>query len=274
MLEGANVKISLNGTFVEQPKNITLFEVKKTLNFQADVVILNGFQTDEDFILQEDDIVTILKKGVMPKIEELESMMLARHTPFVHNAVKKATVGIAGLGGLGSNIAIMLARTGVGHIILVDFDVVEPSNLNRQNYYCRHIGMLKTKAMEEQLKEINPFVHIEVINKKVEETNVAEIFQNCAFVCEAFDHPHAKAVLVNGLLEQVPNIKIVASSGMAGYASSNEIVTSKKFKNLYVCGDMKREAEVGNGLMAPRVSICAGHQANMILRLILGMETV
>ncbi len=238
------------------------------------ITIYNGFQTDEDLAIYEGDEIAFIVKGEMPSKEELEALMCARHTPSVHEKVKAAKVAIAGLGGLGSHIAIELARTGVGHLHLIDFDIVEPSNLNRQMYKIKHLGMYKTEALKQEIAEINPYINVEIDTVKVTQENVLELFKTDEIVCEAFDKPEVKAMLVNSLLEEKGAIKIVAASGMAGYASSNEIQTKKINKRLYICGDFYNEAKPGMGLMAPRVSICAGHQANMILRLILNIEEV
>ncbi|MBC3804888.1 sulfur carrier protein ThiS adenylyltransferase ThiF [Acetobacterium fimetarium] len=252
----------------------TAFEVRDCIGKPQDIVILNGFQIEENCRLKENDSIAVIGKGRLPKREELESMMVARHTPRVHEQLKKGKVAIAGLGGLGSNIAVMLARIGVGQLLLVDFDVVEPSNLNRQNYYVSHLGMPKTEALKIQIAEINPFIKIDVRKKKVSEANVKEIFSGYDIVCEAFDKAEMKSMLVNTALAELKGIKIVSASGMAGYDSGNRIKTTRVMKNLYLCGDLENSAEVGRGLMAPRVQICAGHQANMILRLLLGIEEV
>jgi len=236
------------------------------------ITILNGFQTSENVALNENDEIYIIEKGVLPPKDELEAIMSARHTPKIHNTLKKSKVAIAGLGGLGSNIAISLARIGVGKLLLVDFDIVEPSNLNRQSYYISHLGMYKTEALAKQLNDINPFIEIEFKTVKITEENAVNIFKGYEIVCEAFDNPTAKAMLVNTLLINLPETKIVAASGMAGFESSNEIRTERKMKNLYLCGDYSTAADFNVGLMAPRVLICAGHQANMTLRLLLGIE--
>lgn len=239
----------------------------------ASVIILNGFQTNDELELHDGDSITAIEKGVMPPEDVLEHMMAARHSPHVHERMKHACVGIAGLGGLGSNIAAMLARTGVGHLILVDFDTVEPSNLNRQNYFISHLGMSKATATAELLHKINPFIKIEHHNVRIDESNAVQLFSSCDIVCEAFDNPNCKAELVSTLLSETKHIRIVSGSGMAGYGSCNEIVTKKRMSRLYVCGDEKTSAANGVGLMAPRVSVCAGHQANMVLRLLLDIET-
>ncbi len=252
----------------------TAWEVRDAVGRPDDIVIVNGFQIDEDCELKNGDAVTLIQKGVMPDKDELESMMMARHSPNVHNRLKKGKVAIAGLGGLGSNIAVMLARIGVGELLLVDFDIVEPSNLNRQCYYVRHLGMYKTDALKEQIEEINPFITVKTKTVKITAGNVKELFSGYDIICEAFDKADQKAMLVNTALKELPDCKIVAASGLAGYESSNLIQTRKAMNRLYVCGDLEHGAQIGRGLMAPRVQICAGHQANMVLRLLIGLEDV
>lgn len=265
--------ITCNGKPLEVPNGATLQKTARNQLSNASVVILNGFQTAEELQLHDGDSITVIEKGVMPPQDVLEHMMAARHTPHVYERMKQACVGIAGLGGLGSNIAAMLARTGVGHLILADFDTVEPSNLNRQNYFVSHLGMSKTDATAKLLHEINPFITIETHTVRIDASNAVELFGCCDIVCEAFDNPDCKAELVSTLLSETEHIRIVAGSGMAGYGSCNEIVTKKRMTRLYVCGDEKTAAANGIGLMAPRVSVCAGHQANMVLRLLLDIET-
>ena len=265
------MKIILNGKSVDT-QCTKLSEIRDNYFDSECITILNGFQTSENIHLSEGDNVSIIKKGVMPSEEELESLMAARHTPEVHSKVKKAKVAVCGLGGLGSNIAVMLARTGVGFLKLIDFDIVEPSNLNRQNYYIEHLGMYKTDALKSQLEKINPFIEICCETVKITRENSVKLLADCNIICEAFDNPEAKAMLTETVLSDFPEKKLVCGSGMAGFESANKIITKKIIKNLYICGDGESEAKPGNGLMAPRVSVCAGHQANMILRLIMEQE--
>ncbi|MCL2607968.1 MAG: sulfur carrier protein ThiS adenylyltransferase ThiF [Methanomassiliicoccaceae archaeon] len=187
----------------------------------------------------------------------------------VKERFRDGKVAVAGLGGLGSNIAVMLARSGVGKLLLTDFDRVEESNLNRQYYDRSHLGMLKTDALKTQINKINPSVDVETCAAKVTEENVREIFKNYSIVCEAFDDPKYKAILVNALLDG--QRKIIAASGMAGFGSANKIKTKHTFKDMYICGDSEPAAP-GGSFMAPRVAVCAGHQANMVLRLLLNIE--
>lgn len=188
----------------------------------------------------------------------------------LRETLREKQVAIVGLGGLGSNIAVMLTRSGVGRLLLIDFDTVEASNLNRQHYLPRHIGMPKAEALAGQLKEIDPTVQLTVKQQRVTADNAAELLQGWPLVCEAMDDPASKAMLINALLPD-PEKVIVAGSGMAGFGSANTIKTVRRMARLYVCGDgtsdMKKEK-----MLATRVQICAGHQANMILRLLLGQQ--
>lgn len=206
--------------------------------------------------------------------EEIYAALNERHSPEIQAVLSAGNVAIAGLGGLGSNVAYSLTRIGVGHLHLIDFDVVDVTNLNRQQYFMEHVGMYKTEALKSLLMKINPYIEIKTDCVRVTEENIKELFCDNDIVCEAFDNPDAKALLVNGIMEYFPEKKLVSASGMAGFGSSNSIVTRRITKNFYLCGDRVTAPTYGNGLMAPRVAVCAAHEANMITRLILGEEEV
>ena len=206
--------------------------------------------------------------------EEIYAALNERHSPEIQSVLSAGNVAIAGLGGLGSNVAYSLTRIGVGHLHLIDFDVVDVTNLNRQQYFMEHVGMYKTEALKSLLMKINPYIEIKTDCVRVTEENIKELFCDNDIVCEAFDNPDAKALLVNGIMEYFPEKKLVSASGMAGFGSSNSIVTRRITKNFYLCGDRVTAPTYGNGLMAPRVAVCAAHEANMITRLILGEEEV
>jgi len=204
-----------------------------------------------------------------PSKDELERALCTRHTAEVHNIIKEAKIGIAGLGGLGSNISAMLVRSGVSRLTIADFDKVDITNINRQNYYLDQIGKAKVDAAEELLKKINPYLIIEKHNVKLEPSNIPNIFGKCDIVCEAFDIPSEKAMLINTILEKCPGIKVVSGSGMAGFGRSNEIRTERLFADLYMCGDGIDMDDIKGGLMSPRVNICAGHMANTVISLLM-----
>lgn len=265
--------IKVNSKDIEAEKSTTIYEMKEKMYSESNVTIINGFETSEDKVLTENDELTFIKKGKIPNRDELEELMVSRHTKGVFEKLKKSTIGVAGLGGLGSNIAIALSRIGIGKLVLVDFDVVEPSNLNRQQYYIRHIGMNKTEAIKDLIYEINPYVEIEIINKYINSINAIDIFKDCDVVIEAFDNAKCKAELVNTILVNT-NKYVIGGSGMAGSFSSNSIVTRKVTSKFYICGDEENEAKEGSGLMAPRVIIAAGHMANMAVRILLEEKDV
>lgn len=201
--------------------------------------------------------------------EELERAFDARFPAWMKDKLSAASVAVAGLGGLGSHIAIALARSRVGHLFLVDFDTVDTTNLNRQAYLIPHLGQPKTEALTGILKQINPWLDIRTSREKVTPANIRELFASYPIVCEAFDKPDQKAMLVEGLLSQCPDTVVVSGIGMAGYGDANGIRTRKRLDRLYVCGDGSTDVGEGMGLMAPRVAICAAHEANKVIQLIL-----
>ena len=204
-------------------------------------------------------------------MELKEEDLLKRNVKGISKKLKKTRVCILGLGGLGSNVAVLLARSGIGFLKLVDFDTVEASNLNRQQYRISHIGIKKTEAMKSIIKEINPFVETEVLDIKIDRKNIYSTVGDIEIVVEAFDRAETKAMLMEELLTNTNKI-VVSASGMAGLGSANEIVTRKIKDNFYLVGDNYSDYEEYLGIMSTRVMICAAHQANMVLRLILGEE--
>ena len=198
-----------------------------------------------------------------------EEDLFKRNVKDIAKKLKKAKVCILGLGGLGSNVAVLLARAGIGCLKLIDFDVVEASNLNRQQYRISHIGMKKTKAIKNILKEINPFVEVEVLDIEVDRENILSVVEDIEIVVEAFDRAETKAMAIEELLTNKNKI-VISASGMAGLGSANEIITRKIKENFYLIGDNYSDYEEYSGIMSTRVMLCAAHQANMVLRLILG----
>lgn len=207
---------------------------------------------------------------MIPSKEEMKEALTKRVGKETQEKFEAATVAVCGLGGLGSNIAISLARAGVGKLILIDFDKVDLSNLNRQQYKASQIGMEKTRALEENLKEISPYIEIEIHCEKAVEENYQRLLEKADVICEAFDVAEAKSSLVNFVLEHMPKKDLVAASGMAGLGSGNEIRTRKLTKHFYLCGDGVSEVEEGEGLFAPRVMLCAAHQALTVLQILAG----
>jgi sulfur carrier protein ThiS adenylyltransferase len=207
---------------------------------------------------------------VIPSEKEWTDTLIARHGIELHSRFSSATVAICGLGGLGSNIAVALSRAGIGKLLLIDFDRVDISNLHRQQYKANQIGLFKTDALTENLTEIAPYIKIKAVTATITEENIAELLKDADIVCEAFDNAEAKAMLVNGVLEQLPDHYLVAASGMAGMDTPNAIRTRKVTKRFYLCGDEVSDTADAGGLVAPRVMLCAAHQAHTVLRILAG----
>ena len=207
---------------------------------------------------------------MIPTKEEWMAALTGRHGENLQSRFSSATVAICGLGGLGSNIAIALARAGIGKLVLIDFDRVDITNLHRQQYKANQISRYKTDALAENLLEIAPYIEIETVTEQITEVNISLLLKDADIVCEAFDNAEAKAMLVNGVLEQFPDCYLVAASGMAGMDTPNTIRTRKITKRFYLCGDEESDVDDSIGLVAPRVMLCAAHQAHTVLRILAG----
>jgi sulfur carrier protein ThiS adenylyltransferase len=267
------MNIRINEIGVNVAVGTTIGELATVHKQGADVLILNGSPVPPQTLVNDGDALFLIRRGEIPSREELEQVIAARHTPGVHERLKTATVGIAGVGGLGSAVAVALARSGIGRLVIADFDVVEPSNLNRQQYFIDQIGQFKVDALSANLHRINPYVCVKPHQILLDPENIPTIFGECAIIVEAFDRADMKAMLVDTVLSRMPDLTVIAASGLAGFGPNNTIVTRKVSKRLYLAGDGVSEAEPGNGLMAPRVGIVASHQANQVLRCLLGEDT-
>lgn len=205
---------------------------------------------------------------LIPTKEEWNRTLEERHGKELQQKFSSAVVAVCGLGGLGSNIAVSLARAGVGKLILVDFDKVDITNLHRQQYKASQIGRYKTDALSENLREIAPYIELDVHTIRVTEINTTKFLQDADVICEAFDNAECKAMLTNTVLEKMPQKYLVAASGMAGLGSANSIKTRKLTKNFYLCGDEVSDVSDGIGLVSTRVMLCAAHQAHTVLRIL------
>jgi len=207
---------------------------------------------------------------MIPTKDEWDKALTQRHGEAVQKKFSSSTVAVCGLGGLGSNIAISLARAGIGKLLLIDFDRVDITNLHRQQYKAKQIGKYKTEALFENLKEIAPYINLEIHTIKITEENAVDLLQNADIICEAFDNAEAKAMLTNLVLEMMPDKFLVAASGMAGMGSANSIQTRKITKKFYLCGDEESDVQSEGSLVSSRVMLCAAHQAHTVLRILTG----
>ena len=205
-----------------------------------------------------------------PAREAWYAALEGRHGAALQEKFAAGRAAVCGLGGLGSSVAIALARAGVGALHLIDFDRVDLSNLNRQQYFADQLGRYKTEALAETLARVAPYCRIRTDTVRITEENLPDLLAEDGVVCECFDRPEAKAMLVSGVREHFPDKYLVAASGMAGLGSANAIRTRRAFGRLYLCGDETSDLAAGAGLISARVLVCAGHQAHMVLRLLAG----
>lgn len=190
----------------------------------------------------------------------------------IRKKLKEASVGIAGLGGLGSNAAVSLARAGIGKLVLVDFDKVEESNLDRQYYFLHQVGKPKVDAIKENIQNINPEVKVETCNLKLEKGVMEKPFKDVDVIIEALDDAEIKAAFIEEILVKLPRKPLVAASGVAGYGNSERIKTLRS-GNLFLCYDEYAPSSEEDVLMAPRVALMANWEANLVLEIILGEDT-
>ncbi len=195
----------------------------------------------------------------------------AHRDPAVLEALRRSSVGIAGAGGLGSNVAVALARAGVGRLVVADFDRVEPSNLNRQQYYVDQVGLTKVEALRENLLRVNPFSVYEVHEVRLTRRNSTEVFRAVDVVVEAFDRAAAKEMLIEAVLARFPGRPIVAASGLAGFGGNAKLHT-RRMGNLWICGDEESQSPKGISPMAPRVALVAAMQANLVVEILVRMK--
>jgi sulfur carrier protein ThiS adenylyltransferase len=208
----------------------------------------------------------------LPGKNELDAALVERHSERVQSRLQQASVAVMGLGGLGSAVAVALARIGVGKLLLADYDVVELSNLNRQYYFLDQLGVPKTEALKQNLERINPYISIELIQRRLTEDMIPKLFGGVDVLVECFDDPVMKAAGLRAALTALPGVGYVGASGVAGYGDNNMICTRKIKHHVYLVGDFQSAAEDGMSLMAPRVGIAAHQQANQVLRILMGVD--
>jgi sulfur carrier protein ThiS adenylyltransferase len=190
----------------------------------------------------------------------------------IRSHLGKFRVGIAGAGGLGSNCAIALARSGIGTLVLSDFDIIEAANLNRQYYFTDQVGQLKTIALKENITRINPDVFVIVHQKRLDRINIPEIFSGCDVIIEAFDRADMKEMLIETIQIKMQGIPLIVGSGMAGWGKCDTIRYRKIDETLYVCGDESSEGSDNLPLLAPRVGIVANMQANVAIEILMKLR--
>ncbi len=208
--------------------------------------------------------------GAIPSKEEWFRALAKKQGEALQKRIADTSVAVCGCGGLGSNIAVTLARAGIGRLILIDFDTVDITNLHRQQFKANQIGLAKAAALKENLAEIAPYTAVTAHTRRLDESNIVALTGGADIICEAFDKAENKAALVNTVLTELPDTWLVAAAGMAGDGPANDIVTRRVTKRFYLCGDGVSDIGDGLCLLPSRVQLCAAHQAHAVLRIIAG----
>ena len=191
------------------------------------------------------------------------------HDPEVAGVLKRSKVGIAGAGGLGSNVAVSLARAGVGQLTIVDFDLVEKDNLNRQYYFIDQVGRSKVEALKENIERTGAIAEVRTMNVKLRKGKMHEPFRDADVIVEALDDARTKADFIIGIQTKLKETPLVAASGVAGYGGS-ERIKLERFGNLYLVQDHKARSSDIEVLLSPKVGLFAHYQANLVLEILLG----
>lgn len=181
--------------------------------------------------------------------------------------IQSEKIGIAGAGGLGSNSAFNLVRSGFKDFVIVDFDQIEYANLNRQFYFYNQVGRIKVEVLKENLLAINPDLQLQIVNMRISQENVREVFKDCSIVIEAFDTVASKKIVVEEFLNS--SKFLVAASGLAGWGNSDQIVCRKIRNNSFIVGDFVTDVNHETPPFSPRVNIAAAKQADLVLNFVL-----
>lgn len=191
-------------------------------------------------------------------------------TPAERAVLEKVRIGVAGAGGLGSNCAMHLVRSGIRHLVVADFDVVNESNLNRQFFFRDQLGMKKVEALKVNLLRIDPEAEIQAVDVRLDAASTRELFRNCDVVVEAFDAVEAKTMILSALMPL--GMRLVTASGLAGWGNSNAMRVRKMGANVVVVGDGETGVRADAAPTSPRVGIAAAMEANAVVAWLLGKE--
>lgn len=177
--------------------------------------------------------------------------------------IQRVRVGIAGAGGLGSNCALFLVRSGFRNFKIYDFDKLAYSNLNRQFYFYDQVGEYKVDALKVNLLRINPDLNLEIFRDEITYDNVSGIFKDCDIVIEAFDKAECKKMLAETYMRS--GKLYITATGLAGWGDSDEIHIRKITETFFMVGDFSSESSPDNPPFAPRVNIAAAKEADIAL---------
>ncbi len=253
-------------------EGMRLGELASEVKPGADVLVLNGVPSPADSLLQDGDTCCLIKIGEIPSAVDMNHALESQHTREFQHCFKRATVGIMGLGGLGSAVALSLMKMGIGRLIIADYDVVALSNIHRQHYFIDQIGLQKTTALKKTLVRTNPFVAISSLDIKLSGQSIPRLFNGVDVLVECLDSPAVKEASLRAVLEHMEGTGYIGSSGMAGCGSGNTIVCRRIKPRVYLVEDTDPTGADESTLFASRVGIVAHFQAHQVIRLLLGID--
>jgi len=264
--------LTTNDTPYPFRKGMRMADLAAEIKPNADILLLNGHRVTGEVLLKDGDNCILIKRGELPTFCEITQALENRHGKEPQKILSRSSVGIMGLGGLGSAVASSLVKIGVGKLLISDYDVVELSNIHRQQYFIDQIGLKKTAALKNNLTRINPFVAVLMRDTVLTEKNIPFLFRKVDVLIECFDNPVMKACALRATLNNLPGIGYVGASGMAGVGDGNTIRTRKLRPGIYLVGDETSDTATSGGLFATRVGIAAHHQAHLAVRILLNID--
>jgi sulfur carrier protein ThiS adenylyltransferase len=195
--------------------------------------------------------------------------IFSRNCPGMTERLSRAAVAVAGCGGIGSNVAVSLVRSGIGKIIIADMDIIEESNLNRQYYFTGEIGLPKADTLKKRLHSINPDCEVISYNKELFREDVKDLFNEADILIEAFDKAENKQWLIEEWATLYPDRPVISGNGLSGYGNFEKIKI-RRVSNIYFCGDGETSFEIG--LSAARVAIVSNMQADLAVELLMKLK--
>lgn len=259
------MNITINGQTVSVAPDTVTADV--ITNKSDDLWLLNGFAVDSDTPLQDGDALLCVSRNKVPDEATYDAVWNARYGTEIYTRFKQSHIPVCGTGGLGSHIAISLARLGIGELTIIDKDVVDLTNLGRQAYEMTDLGKPKVYALKNILHRINPFIKVNAVHTTIHSGNYDNYLKDFPYIVEAFDSAENKAELTSYVLTHYPQTIIIGASGVSGYDHPNTVQTKELFSRYYQTGDGHSESTIG--LLAPRVMLCAAHEATILLHLLL-----
>lgn len=183
--------------------------------------------------------------------------------------LRQSIVAVIGCGGLGGGIIEMLGRLGVGHVIAVDGDVFEASNLNRQVLsHTQNLGTGKAAAAVERMQLVNPDVRVTPVQERITRSNGAAILQNADVVVDAVDGIDTRLMLQE--LAETLNIPLVHGAIGGWYGQVTTILPGDRTLHMIYAGDQHQgiEKELGNPSFTP--ALVGAIQTSEVVKLLIG----